>query len=169
MALTPSTVRADLKCGRGSISTGEKCTKGQATKVEPKHPSKASKMGRKLARVAGGLATTAGASLMGSAMFTSGDPIRKAARGVALMNAGAGLNKIGEGRTRSGLRTIGASALGIAASEGSRVGGALINNYRQQLSNKRRASLERAYRGPSAKRDSVYADGFAVDFDQLAL
>jgi hypothetical protein len=35
MNLTPSTIRADLKCGRGSISKGEKCTKGAAQAVDP--------------------------------------------------------------------------------------------------------------------------------------
>lgn len=35
-ALTPAVLRLDLKCGRGAISEGEKCTKGPATKVEPK-------------------------------------------------------------------------------------------------------------------------------------
>jgi hypothetical protein len=33
MTLTPATLRLDLKCGRGSISEGEKCTKGPATRV----------------------------------------------------------------------------------------------------------------------------------------
>ena len=33
MTLTPSTVRQDLKCGKGAISKGEKCTKGPATKA----------------------------------------------------------------------------------------------------------------------------------------
>jgi len=33
----------------------------------------------------------------------------------------------------------------------------------------RRANLERAYRGPSAKRDSVYAAGFSPEPDQLAI
>lgn len=33
--LTPTTLRADLKCGNGSISPGEKCTKGSATKANP--------------------------------------------------------------------------------------------------------------------------------------
>lgn len=35
MNLTPATIRLDLKCGRGSISEGEKCTKGPATRVLP--------------------------------------------------------------------------------------------------------------------------------------
>lgn len=33
MTLTPSTVRNDLKCGKGAISKGEKCTKGAAQEV----------------------------------------------------------------------------------------------------------------------------------------
>jgi hypothetical protein len=34
MSLTPSSLRLDLKCGKGAISEGEKCTKGPATKVK---------------------------------------------------------------------------------------------------------------------------------------
>jgi hypothetical protein len=40
MPLTPTTLRTDLKCGKGAISEGEKCTKGPATKVEPKPAAK---------------------------------------------------------------------------------------------------------------------------------
>lgn len=36
MTLTPRTVRLDLKCGKGSISKGEKCHKGAATQVSTK-------------------------------------------------------------------------------------------------------------------------------------
>lgn len=39
MALTPASLRLDLKCGKGAISEGEKCTKGPATKVNPKKPN----------------------------------------------------------------------------------------------------------------------------------
>jgi len=40
MNLTPATLRLDLKCGRGAISEGEKCTKGAATQVTPNsHPA----------------------------------------------------------------------------------------------------------------------------------
>jgi predicted Ser/Thr protein kinase len=42
MTLTPATLRLDLKCGRGAISEGEKCTKGPATKVESQ-PASASR------------------------------------------------------------------------------------------------------------------------------
>ena len=36
MNLTPATIRTDLKCGKGSISEGEKCSKGTATKRAPR-------------------------------------------------------------------------------------------------------------------------------------
>jgi predicted Ser/Thr protein kinase len=45
MALTPASLRLDLKCGKGAISEGEKCTKGPATKVEEKPGEKDSKKG----------------------------------------------------------------------------------------------------------------------------
>lgn len=34
MTLTPRTIRTDLKCGKGAIRQGQKCTKGAATPVE---------------------------------------------------------------------------------------------------------------------------------------
>ena len=40
MTLTPATLRTDLKCGKGSISEGEKCTKGAATKRAPRAGAK---------------------------------------------------------------------------------------------------------------------------------
>jgi hypothetical protein len=40
MTLTPATLRTDLKCGKGAISEGEKCTKGAATKVDPRAGAK---------------------------------------------------------------------------------------------------------------------------------
>lgn len=40
MTLTAASIRNDLKCGRGAISEGEKCTKGPATKVAAKPATK---------------------------------------------------------------------------------------------------------------------------------
>ena len=50
MTLTPRTIRLDLKCGKGAISEGEKCTKGPTTKVA----------------VAAGIGLTAGALALGA-------------------------------------------------------------------------------------------------------
>jgi molecular chaperone GrpE (heat shock protein) len=35
VTLTPAALRLDLKCGKGAISPGEKCTKGAAQRVNP--------------------------------------------------------------------------------------------------------------------------------------
>jgi DnaJ-domain-containing protein 1 len=40
VTLTPATLRLDLKCGKGAISEGEKCTKGAATKRAPRAGAK---------------------------------------------------------------------------------------------------------------------------------
>ena len=55
MHLTPASIRTDLKCGKGSISQSEKCTKGPATKAKPKEASLLSK-----ALIVGGAAATIG-------------------------------------------------------------------------------------------------------------
>ena len=157
MTLTPSSVRADLKCGRGSISPGEKCSKGPATKAGA---PRGRAVGRALAKGAGKVAMTAGAAMMGGAMFNfkpGADPSRQWARGAALMGAGSGLHKIGEGKTKAGLKDLGAAALSAGVTEGGHAALALYRNRK----NKRRETLERIYRGPSANRgDSVWAAGF---------
>ena len=40
MTLSPATLRLDLQCGKGSISEGEKCSKGAATKRAPRAGAK---------------------------------------------------------------------------------------------------------------------------------
>ena len=61
MTLTPATLRTDLKCGKGSISKGEKCTKGAATTVDPKAPGKGKGIGTAL-KVAAGVALVGAAA-----------------------------------------------------------------------------------------------------------
>jgi hypothetical protein len=61
VTLTPSTIRHDLKCGNGSISPGEKCTKGTAQRT----PSK-----KRISRKAAALGLTAGA--VGAALLFKG-------------------------------------------------------------------------------------------------
>ena len=73
--------RNDLKCGKGAISEGEKCTKGPATKVEPKKPkSQLARARRKAIKTA----LLAGAAVaVGSTALEVGR-IRKTAAGLAL-------------------------------------------------------------------------------------
>lgn len=56
MTLTPSTVRQDLKCGKGAISKGEKCTKGPATATKPNNTIRNIALGVGGAAVLGGVA-----------------------------------------------------------------------------------------------------------------
>lgn len=67
MTLTPSAVRNDLKCGKGAISKGEKCTKGPATAVEGDKPQSQASL-RDRAVVTGGV--VGGAALVGTAILT---------------------------------------------------------------------------------------------------
>jgi len=67
MNLTPTTMRTDLKCGKGSISKGEKCTKGAATQVNPQAPGKGKGMGTALKVAAG--AALVGAAVLGAKKY----------------------------------------------------------------------------------------------------
>jgi len=65
-ALSPKAVRQDLKCGKGAISQGEKCTKGPATKAK----SKENNTIRNVALGVGGAAALGGLAL-GVAKYSS--------------------------------------------------------------------------------------------------
>lgn len=112
-ALTPSTIRSDLKCGKGAISKGEKCTKGTAT------PAKSNNTIRNIALGVGGAAVLGGIALGATKMratqriaskplgknatpdqgIAQGKAAFKQARGVPLGAeiAGAGLGIAGAG------------------------------------------------------------------------
>jgi len=75
--------RLDLKCGKGSISEGEKCTKGTAQRVEPKKGNKFRNSGAKKALLAG-------AAIGGAALLGAGLDIRSQRK----RSAGLALNKI---------------------------------------------------------------------------
>lgn len=189
MALTPASVRADLKCGKGSISPGEKCTKGAAQKAKTIASS---------AAVAGGLLINAGATGIALGKGIGGDfagagrAFQVAGGGQALMATGArgfGLKKEANKLIKTAAITAG---LGTAQREleTGEIGGA-IGRARNSNLGKRlryapgnaigRARIAAMKRRPMPKPkmkdgkianpwlDSVYADGFAPDLDQLAI
>lgn len=95
MVLTPSTVRLDLKCGRGSISPGEKCHVAQASPATPDQRPSTKGIGNKLkvagevaAKIGGGTAIgigvlqTVGGTLSGNLGYTA-----RGVRNVKLGNA----------------------------------------------------------------------------------
>lgn len=78
MTLSPSTVRQDLKCGKGAISKGEKCTKGAATTAKPNNTIRNIALGVGGAAVLGGIAL--GVSKYRSMQHISNKPLGKDAR-----------------------------------------------------------------------------------------
>lgn len=103
MNLTPSTVRADLKCGKGSISKGEKCSKGAATEAENKVVNQAGvrakdKYSFKKQQKAWGQYASLGMSVaggIGGAISPGGGGVAGAlGRGVIGAAAGAGIGRV---------------------------------------------------------------------------
>ena len=132
--------RLDLKCGKGAISEGEKCTKGTAQKAQStsKRPS-----------VRRGIATGAkyGALING---------ISGAAMGATLGSmSGQGLKGVVQGAALGGLGNAASGAV-----LGGAIGGGVNAVRRSSYSARRRA------RGLN---DSVYAAGFSTELDQLAI
>jgi len=191
-----SAARVDLKCGKGAISEGEKCTKGTAQKAG----SQARAALEKAAVVAG----TAGQVYnyaQSVAKGMSGD-LKGAGRALQRQGAFAALTAAGmesEGRRtqnkslqQQAKRALGSGA--VSAAVGSAVTGdlnkvsisnlqAAANNAATGLRNSlgraaaakgnvtyrtAKSQFERMYNRPG-RRDSVYATGFSPELDQLAI
>lgn len=73
--LTPKSIRLDLKCGKGSISAGERCTKGSATKAKSKSSANSNLLNKAL--VVGGAAAAVGGTLYGVHKYNQSVAIEK--------------------------------------------------------------------------------------------
>jgi hypothetical protein len=133
-----ATERLDLKCGKGSISEGEKCTKGAAQKVQPKKPTKFRNSGAKKALVAG--AVIGGAALLGAGL-----EVRSQRR----TQAQAALKDLKQ--TKRNANTVFATQLGVIAEANKRS----PNNPRLQQASYRAAMQAKGYR--DLKRKAVSA------------
>lgn len=81
--------RLDLKCGKGSISEGEKCTKGAAQRVQPQQRGGSKVRGLKTAaKIAGAAALIGGAAYMQQTAKRNTD-LRRALDPAARAKAGA--------------------------------------------------------------------------------
>jgi hypothetical protein len=128
MALSPSTIRADLKCGKGAISKGEKCHKGPATKVQP------NTLASKVAAVAGA-AVAVGGIAYGAHKF-------RRAQGVAktLNDPGSGGRKAEPNDVRPRAKQTFKEMRGVAlgaqvAGAGAALAGAGLYAYGKQTNN----------------------------------
>jgi hypothetical protein len=165
--------RLDLKCGKGSISEGEKCTKGPAQRVQPKKANKSSNSGAKKALLAG-------AVIGGAAVLGAGLDIRAARRKAA---QGA-LTQLKQNKRSA--NTVFTTQLGTIAKANKQS----PNNPRLQQASFRAAMQAKGYRdlkrreikqglanlkaqvpkSPARRRaarrrgDSIYAEGFSDSF-----
>jgi hypothetical protein len=173
--------RLDLKCGNGAISEGEKCTKGAAQKVDPKQykrgnvepNQKAAQRLRTAGRVVGAIGGLA--PLAGLARGSAGGMVAGFGAARTAFTAAGALNNFAKAQatgSKAGRERLQKEAKGQLMNAGGQlvrgaVAGAAITTLARR--SRRRQTLERLYKGPSAKRDSVYASGFAPDLAQLAI
>jgi hypothetical protein len=146
--------RNDLKCGKGAISQGEKCHKGPATKAQG--PNAAVQIGQ--------AAKGAGLGLLEAGKWASGYNIGKTiASGVTQgQNQKANTGSKAASIISSGLLLGPVGAIGAAR----RLGGFGSTDLQQNASNQKN---ERKWRRSVGYRDSMYAKGFKIDYEQLGL
>lgn len=178
-----SAERLDLKCGKGAISEGEKCTKGAAQRVQPKKGNKV-KAAATVAAI-GGAAVGAGYLLGRSgavpklgAAVTQGkwearravSEVKKAGKYGKKMQLKAAGAAVGNIRGRMKMR---AAAKKGAAPQAETMFGRVLDPWASTegapLTD--RARSRRAVRNAMKRkrRDSVYADGFSPEREQLAI
>lgn len=146
MALTPASIRHDLKCGNGAISAGEKCHVGQATKSKKYEPTFADQLN---AGITGAASLYSG----GLGLVNLGIAVKRRSAGHAvagvgqLLGAGVGLRGSGEymkGRKLSGnIHSFGALGLSMG---GEGIGGAVAeSDFRRRQANQ---AVNKSYEGP---------------------
>ena len=146
--------RLDLKCGAGSISEGEKCTKGTAQRVDPRAKGGSMKGGSKVRGLKTAAKIAGAAALIGGAAYLQQKALRNTLerRSLANPSSAAGVafkaQMIKEGRTPQQIRNLREKAAMNAAA-------------------RRVAPLVK--RAKAAKRDSVYAAGFTTDTAALEI
>ena len=183
MNLTPTTLRLDLKCGKGSISKGEKCSKGAATAVNPNAQGKGSNTALKMAAAGGlviGASYLAGRSGLGlkagSALKTAASEIGQASKEIS--SAGKyGLKMQAKVAKQAGANIRGRAKLQALTNtkmpESNTLYGRVVNPWAEgaaQLSDQGQAGRAvQAAKKRSRRRDSPYASGFPLDSAALAI
>lgn len=147
-----ATERFDLKCGKGSISQGEKCSKGAATKAK----------GPSLAVQAGQTAKGVGLGALETVKWTSGYNFGKhIATGMT-----GGKNEKASTAAKVGSVAASGILLGPQAALGAarRVGAFGLTDLQQHALNEKK---EKKWRRSVGYKDSAYAKGFSIDYAQL--
>lgn len=157
MALTPSTIRADLKCGKGAISKGEKCHKGAASQVQAGLTRQGNvKSGWQVRR------QTWGERFSDDLKANFGYAIKNTAQVGAVVGGITGL--AGGPVGVAGGALAGGAVGGTLGAVSAPLGAALSATVGHPTSVIERKSSRR-----TRKQDMVYASGFTVDYEQLGL
>ena len=175
--------RLDLKCGKGAISKGEKCTKGAATQVNPQAQGKGSNTALKMAAAGGlviGASYLAGRSGLGlkagSALKTAASEIGQASKEISSagkyglkMQTKVAKQAASNIRGRAKLRAL----TNTKMPESNTLYGRVVNPWAEgaaQLSDQGQAGRAvQAAKRRFRRRDSVYASGFPLDSAALAI
>lgn len=161
MTLTPSSLRLDLKCGKGAISKGEKCHKGAATQAQ----AEAATLSK--GRVATGWVArrqTWGERFSDDLRSSFVPAVKTAASTGAIIGGAAGIASGTPIAARSALigglvgGAFGAVTAPLGAAYSATVGPPTSVLERRKISSTRKK-----------KNDSIYADGFMLDVKELAL
>ena len=178
--------RLDLKCGKGAISKGEKCTKGAATAVEKPLPSirEGARVGAKYGSrinaalgaaqgaIGGGMIAGPGGALGGAVIGAAGGYIGGAIQGALI---GGGVNAVrktgaayGRGRERNRNVQAGIAKLNPKFKKQYATAKARGASRQEltQLSIKQAGEIDKLM---NKRRDSVYASGFPLDSAALAI
>ena len=175
--------RLDLKCGKGSISKGEKCSKGAAQQVNPQAQGKGSNTALKMAAVGGlvvgasylagrsGLGLKAGSALKTAAseLGQAGKEISSAGKYGLKMQTKVAKQAASNIRGRAKLRAL----TNTKMPESNTLYGRVVNPWAEgaaQLSDQGQAGRAvQAAKKRSRRRDSPYASGFPLDSAALAI
>lgn len=170
--------RLDLKCGKGSISKGEKCTKGAATAVE-KQPISIRKGVKAGAQIGGGLGAAQGAiggallggpkgALAGAAIGALGGALQGAVIGGGVQVARKAGAAYGRGRERNREFQAGVAKLNPKFKKQYATAKARGASRQEltQLSIKQAGEIDKLM---NKRRDSPYASGFPLDSAALAI
>ena len=171
MTLTPASFRLDafvgnkkLNCGPGSKPCGNAC-------IPKDHKCRAS--WNKPIKVAAGAAAITGAALVGTAFLHPRSGMRSAAREVIqpALEAGFGLNNVTRGNWGGAAKN---AANFVATGKGfgrnlKTIAEGYGTDIRNVTNRAKDAHFKWRYHRPVKRIDTVYASGFSLDLDQLAI
>jgi hypothetical protein len=151
VTLTPAALRLDLKCGKGAISPGEKCTKGAAQRVNPAPPGSPSRTPRLIKKYPG--------------KVNNDNDFKKFRSWAAKQPENAEANAVQAILTRRRQRgqRITAGAAGVATAGGLLLAGALTGRLRRDAAVFTDKELHATVKAEARRKTDIWATGFDAE------